>query len=175
LPPNSGPGASHRHDRAMTTTAVDRHRIAVLVLPGVPALEFGIATQAFAADPHYDMVICTGGRLGPVLSAGFTVTATAGLDALIGADTVIVPGYHDIDTPPQADILDALRAAHDAGARLVSICVGLLPSPPPACWTGAPRPRTGGTPTNSAGGTRRSRSSATGCTSTTATSSAPPA
>jgi len=107
----------------MATTA-DPHRVAVLVRPGVPALEFGIATQTFAADPRYHLVICAGGRPGPVPSAGFTVTADAGLDALIGADTVIVPGYHDIDTPPPADVLDALRDAHGAGARLVSICVG---------------------------------------------------
>ena len=106
----------------MMTTG--RHRIAVLALPGVPALEFGIATQTFAADPYYDIVICADGRPGPVPSAGFTVTATAGLDALTGADTVIVPGYRDIDTPPSADVLDALRDAHLAGARLVSICVG---------------------------------------------------
>jgi len=102
----------------------DRHRVAVLVLPGVPALEFGIATQVFTTDPHYDVVVCTDGGPGPVPSAGFTATATAGLDALIGADTVIVPGYEDIDTPPPADVLDALRAAHAGGARLVSICVG---------------------------------------------------
>lgn len=106
------------------TTAADRHRIAVLVLPGVPALEFGIATQTFAADPHYETVICTGGRPGSVPSAGFTVTATAGLDALIGAGTVIVPGYDDIESPPPARVLEALRDAHDAGTRLVSICVG---------------------------------------------------
>src|SRR5882757_7567670 len=112
-----------RYARAMTTTA-DPHRVAVLVLPGVPALEFGIATQTFAADPHYDLVICAAGRPGPVPSAGFTVTATAGVDALIGADTVIVPGYDDIDASPPADVLDALRDAHDAGARLMSICVG---------------------------------------------------
>ena len=108
------------------TTATGRHRVAVLVLPGVPALEFGIATQIFTADPHYEVVICAGGRPGPVPSAGFTVTATAGLDGLIGAGTVIVPGYHDIDTPPPDDVLDALRAAHGAGARLVSICVGVF-------------------------------------------------
>ncbi|MFI6094891.1 GlxA family transcriptional regulator [Lentzea sp. NPDC051213] len=102
----------------------DRHRVAVLVLPGVPALEFGIATQTFTADLHYDVVICAGDGPGPVPSAGFTVTATAGLGALTEAGTVIVPGYQDIDTEPPSNVLDALRAAHDAGARLVSICVG---------------------------------------------------
>ena len=97
--------------------------VAILVLPGVPALEFGIATQVFGADPHYEVILCAESP-GPVPGFGFTVNATAGLDALIDADTVIVPGYEDIDTPPQADVLDALRAAHAGGARLVSICVG---------------------------------------------------
>src|SRR5690348_10371295 len=101
----------------------DRHRIAVLVQPGVPALEFGIATQIFGPVPHYEVVVCAAGRR-PVPGAGFTVTPTAGLDALPAAGTVIVPGYQDIDTPPAAEVLAALRAAHGNGARLVSICVG---------------------------------------------------
>ncbi|MGW4059360.1 GlxA family transcriptional regulator [Amycolatopsis sp. NPDC004747] len=107
-------------------TSADRHRVAVLVLPGVPALEFGIATQIFATDPHYELIVCTAGGPGPVPGAGFTVTATAGLDTLTGAGTVIVLAYQDIGTPPAPDVLDALRAAHDRGARLVSICVGVF-------------------------------------------------
>jgi transcriptional regulator GlxA family with amidase domain len=67
------------------------------------------------------VVICGAGQ---VPGAGFTVTATAGPDALIGAGTVIVPGYQDIDTLPPKDVLDALRAAHAGGARLVFLCVG---------------------------------------------------
>ena len=98
-------------------------KVAILVRPGVPALEFGIATQVFGADPHYEVMLCAESP-GPVPGFGFTVDATAGLDALVDADTVIVPGYEDIDTPPPANVLDALRAAHDGGARLVSICVG---------------------------------------------------
>ena len=98
-------------------------KVAILVRPGVPALEFGIATQVFGADPHYEVMLCAESP-GPVPGFGFTVDATAGLDALVDADTVIVPGYEDIDTPPPAAVLDALRAAHDGGARLVSICVG---------------------------------------------------
>jgi transcriptional regulator GlxA family with amidase domain len=106
------------------TTSADRHRITVLVLPGILALEFGIATQIFATDPHYKMEICTSGKPGPVSGTGFAVTATAGPDALTSAGTVIVPGYEGIDTPPPSDVLEALRSAHAGGARLVSICVG---------------------------------------------------
>ncbi|NUR57201.1 MAG: helix-turn-helix domain-containing protein [Catenulispora sp.] len=107
----------------MQEPAGERHRVAVLVLPGVPALEFGIATQLFAPDPFYEVTVC-GRRAGPVPGAGFTIDTTLGLDTLSGADTVIVPGYLDVDTPPEPEVLTALRAAHAADARLVSICVG---------------------------------------------------
>jgi transcriptional regulator GlxA family with amidase domain len=120
---NSGPEVICRYDRAMTAQAA-RHRVAVLVLPGVLPLEFGIATQVFGLDPHYELVVCADGGSGPVPGWGFFITAGAGLDALAGPGTVIVPGYQDICTPPPAVVLDALRAAHAQGARLVSICSG---------------------------------------------------
>jgi transcriptional regulator GlxA family with amidase domain len=97
------------------------HRIAVLVLPGVLPLEFGIATQVFSTQPHYSLSVCAAS---PVLSAGVAITAPRGLDGLSEADTVIVPGYDDIEMPIPGDILDALRAAHARGARMVSICAG---------------------------------------------------
>ena len=106
------------------TTRTERHLVAVLVLPGVPALEFGIATQVFAPDPYYKMIVCTAGQPGPVPGAWFTINATAGLEALPDADTVLVPGYENIDSPPPPEVLAALRAARTRGARLVSICTG---------------------------------------------------
>lgn len=60
----------------------------------------------------------------PVAGGGLTITADAGLEALEGAGTVIVPGYDDIDAPPPAEVVAALRAAHAGGARIVSICTG---------------------------------------------------
>jgi transcriptional regulator GlxA family with amidase domain len=105
----------------MTT---EQHRVALLVLPGVPALEFGIVTQVFAADPHYELVVCSDGGPGQVPGISFTVTSAAGLDALGDADTVIVPAYEEIVAAPAPEILTALRTAHTRGARLVSICTG---------------------------------------------------
>jgi transcriptional regulator GlxA family with amidase domain len=104
------------------STAPDRHRVAVLVMPGVLALDFGIPTQVLD-DPHYDLVVCaeTGST---VSSSGFTITAPARLDTLDSADTVIVPGYRDIYAPVSQPVVNALRAAHTRGARLVSICSG---------------------------------------------------
>ncbi|HXT90793.1 MAG TPA: DJ-1/PfpI family protein, partial [Trebonia sp.] len=108
------------------TGAGGTHRVAVLVLPGVLPLEFGIAAQVFGTDPHYDLLVCAASQARPVPGAGsgFAITATAGLGALAGAGTVIVPGYQDIDAPPAAAVLAALRDAHARGARLVSICSG---------------------------------------------------
>ncbi|MGW2052056.1 GlxA family transcriptional regulator [Streptomyces sp. NPDC001858] len=102
------------------------HRVAVLVLPGVLALEFGAVTQIFSTDPHYALTVCAENGPGPVPvpGSGFAITVAAGLEALEDADTVIIPGYDDIDAPLSAGLLTALRAAHSRGARLVSICTG---------------------------------------------------
>lgn len=99
-----------------------RHHVAVLLLPGVLPLEFGIATQIFAMDPHYELTVCADTEAGRVPGQGFAITVAAGLEALDDADTVIIPGYDDIDTAPSTELLAALQAAHARGARLVSIC-----------------------------------------------------
>ncbi|MFF1745213.1 GlxA family transcriptional regulator [Streptomyces mirabilis] len=104
----------------------NRHHVAVLVLPGVLALEFGAATQIFSTDPHYELTVCAESGPGSVPVSGFAITVTAGLAALEVADTVIVPGYDDIDMPHSPGLLAALRAAHARGARLVSICTGVF-------------------------------------------------
>lgn len=104
----------------------NRHRVAVLVLPGVLALEFGTATQIFSTDPHYELTVCAESGPGPVPGSGFAITVTAGLEALDDADTVIIPGYENLDAVPSAGFLAALRATHARGARLVSICTGVF-------------------------------------------------
>src|SRR5437763_16255830 len=95
-----------------------RHRVAVLVLPGVLPLEFGAATQIFARDPHYDLAVCAEARTVP--GSGFTITTAAGLEALERAETVIVPGYDGVDAVATTAALAALRAARAHGVRPVS-------------------------------------------------------
>jgi transcriptional regulator GlxA family with amidase domain len=95
------------------------HKVAVLVLPGVLPLEFGTAVQIFGTDPHYELTVCAPGA---VHDDGFCLTVSAGLGALADADTVVVPGYRDINAEPPGDVTAALRDAHRRGARLVSIC-----------------------------------------------------
>ena len=100
------------------------HRVAVVVLPGVIALELGTATQVFGRDPHYDLTVCAEGRAAPVPGSGLVINTSAGLEGLERADTVIVPGYDDVDATVSAAVLDALQVARAGGVRLVAICTG---------------------------------------------------
>ncbi len=99
------------------------HRVAALGLPSLIPLELGIAMEVFGRDPHYDVTVCTEGGVAQV-GPGLTVATSAGLEVLRDADTVIVPGYKDLDVLLSAAVLDALRLAHGRGARLVAICTG---------------------------------------------------
>ncbi|MFI6054366.1 helix-turn-helix domain-containing protein [Streptomyces violascens] len=73
-------------------------------------------------DPWYTFRVCGSrqARVGGWLRAD----TTHGLDALASAHTVIVPAQDDIEGDPPGELIDAVRAAHDAGARIVSLCTG---------------------------------------------------
>ncbi|TCN35479.1 transcriptional regulator GlxA family with amidase domain [Kribbella orskensis] len=101
-----------------------RHRVVVLCLPGVLPLELGIAAQIFSMNPKYELVVATQGRVEPTAHQTFALTGTEGLDALERADTVFVPGYEDLDAAISNKVLTAVRAAHERGSRMVSICSG---------------------------------------------------
>jgi transcriptional regulator GlxA family with amidase domain len=96
----------------------------VVVLPGVIPIEFGTATQVFSRDPHYDLTACAEDRAAPVPGSGFVINTSAGLEGVKRAETVIVPGYEEVDASVSTAVLNALRAAHGRGARLISICSG---------------------------------------------------
>src|SRR3954452_1539157 len=85
---------------------------------------FALATPAKVFRGPYRLEVCAA-RRGPVTtSTGFAIVADHGLEAIARADTVIVPGYGPVDRPPPDSVLEALRAAHERGARVVSICTG---------------------------------------------------
>ena len=98
------------------------HRVAVLALDRVIPLDFAIPVQVFASSP-YRVRVCAP-RRAVRTTAGFGITANAGLPALAEADTIVVPGFAPHAAPVAPAVLDALRSAHAAGSRLVSICTG---------------------------------------------------
>ena len=54
---------------------------------------------------------------------GISMRVDGGLDRLAAAGTIVVPGWQ-VDVPVPESVIDALRAAHARGARLLSICSG---------------------------------------------------
>ncbi|WP_344529457.1 GlxA family transcriptional regulator [Streptomyces albiaxialis] len=104
------------------------HTVAVLALDRVipfdmatPIDVFGRARLADGRRP-YRVRVCAPTRR--VDTGAFTAEVPYGLEALETADTVVVPGCAEDAPPPDEDALEALRAAHAAGTRIASICVG---------------------------------------------------
>jgi AraC family transcriptional regulator, transcriptional activator FtrA len=127
-----------RHAASAPTTSRGRtrHRIAVLVLPdtvplGVLMLQsvFNSPVGAIAdamgvvGQSPYEIVLCSS-ESRQILFRTVDLGEMAGLDELVEADTVVVPGVIDPLQPRPEDILQALRDAEAAGARIVSTCSG---------------------------------------------------
>jgi AraC family transcriptional activator FtrA len=106
--------------------------VATLVYDQLCSFEFGCAVEIFGlprpefGEHWYRFVTCAADP-GPMRAVGgMAVTAEADLSALASAGTVIVPGWKGADVPPSPELIAALRAAHAAGARLVTICSGVF-------------------------------------------------
>lgn len=105
-------------------------RVAVLVYDGLCAFEFSCAAEVFGLPrpelgrDWYRFETCAAQRRPLRGQYGLKLSADAGLDRLVRAGTVIVPGWTSLDTPVPPRILAALREAHARGARLLSICSG---------------------------------------------------
>jgi AraC family transcriptional activator FtrA len=106
------------------------HHVAILAYDRLCTFEFGCAVELFALErpelgvDWYSYAVCAV-EAGPLRAAGgLTVQAPHGLDALDGADTIVIPGWRDADEAPPPALLEALRRAHARGARLCSICSG---------------------------------------------------
>jgi AraC family transcriptional regulator, transcriptional activator FtrA len=114
----------------MRVGARPSHRIAVLAFDGMSPFETAIVVEVFGLPrpelevDWYELAVCAA-TPGPLRTVGgMTLTAPFGLDAFAAADTLVVPGVPDVHGDVPEPVLDALRAAHARGARLVSICSG---------------------------------------------------
>ncbi|MFI0451356.1 GlxA family transcriptional regulator [Actinomadura sp. 6N118] len=104
--------------------------LAVAVTNGVPIFELAIPCEVFGyrrpdlTDSWYDFRVCVPAGERPRTAAGFTPETAYGLDALVEADTVVIPACHDVHDDQPPELVAAVRAAHDNGARIVSLCSG---------------------------------------------------
>jgi AraC family transcriptional activator FtrA len=106
--------------------------VAALVYDQLCSFEFGCAVEVFGLPrpefgaAWYQFVTCAA-EPGPLRAVGgFRVTTDAGLEVLARAGTIIIPGWKGPDAQPSPELIEALRAAHAAGARLISICSGVF-------------------------------------------------
>jgi AraC family transcriptional activator FtrA len=106
------------------------HRVAVPLTAGAPVFETAIPCEIFGRcrpglpEPWYELRVCPPDGEPTVASNGFTVVGERGYAGLLDADTVVVPALGDSSQDPPADLVAAVRAAHQAGARVVSLCSG---------------------------------------------------
>lgn len=107
-----------------------REVVAVLLFSGGPIFESSIPLSVFGIDrqdagvPRYRLLVCSGEE-GPLrTTGGLELTAPYGLEAISRAGTVVVPAWRSITSPPPMEALDALRRAHEEGARIVGLCTG---------------------------------------------------
>jgi len=104
--------------------------VTVIVLPGISMFELGVAIEGFGIDrsadglPAYDFALVSADREPVRIEYGHgTVTAGHGLDRTASSDLVVVPAaYEQAGIDPRVG--EALRAAVDRGARVMSICTG---------------------------------------------------
>ncbi|WP_130797079.1 helix-turn-helix domain-containing protein [Streptomyces otsuchiensis] len=101
--------------------------VALAVTDGMLHFELSMAYEVFGADMSgvadtwYDLAVC---GPGPARVGRFRLEPDGGWDLLTRARTVIVPGWADTDANPPADLVDAVRTAHERGARVASLCTG---------------------------------------------------
>src|SRR5215210_1623722 len=104
------------------------HTVAVLALDEVLAFDLSTPVEVFGrvrlpgGRAAYRVRVCA--PTDEVDAGVFSMRAPWGLDALAGADTIVLPGLADPSVPIPEDVLAALLGAADGGTRIASICVG---------------------------------------------------
>ncbi|MET9492023.1 helix-turn-helix domain-containing protein [Nocardia sp. NPDC006630] len=119
-------------DQNGSGTRTDPGTLAVAVAPGMPIFEVAIPYQVFyepplGVDPDswYRFQLCgPRGTRSAELRDPFVALTDHDYDDLVRADTVIVPSVPNVREDPPADLVDAVRAAYEAGARVASLCTG---------------------------------------------------
>ncbi|MFJ2954097.1 helix-turn-helix domain-containing protein [Streptomyces sp. NPDC087270] len=127
--PSQAPSASPRAIRKLSA----RRRpevVAVLLFSGGPIFESSIPLSVFGIDrqdagvPRYRLLVCAGEEGALRTTGGLELTAPYGLEALARAGTVVVPTWRSISQAPPPEALDAIRRAHEEGARIIGLCTG---------------------------------------------------
>src|SRR5688500_162568 len=116
----------------MPATRPKRHVVAVLVMDGVHPFEMSVPCEVFGIErPEvchpwpYEVIVTSIEPTGTVRSGNsFDIVTPFGLADLERADTIVIPAWPNPDQAPSCEVVDALRDAHERGARILSFCTG---------------------------------------------------
>jgi AraC family transcriptional activator FtrA len=104
--------------------------VVALVCDGLSLFEFGIVAEVFALRrpelgvPWYEFAVASYDRPPLAATGGVHVTPTHHVRVLGRAGTIVIPNWRNLDETPPPAMLEAVRAAHRRGARLLSVCSG---------------------------------------------------
>lgn len=104
--------------------------MALVAYDGLRSFEYAIAADVFAVDrdylgvPWYETFVVTPDRGRLRGAGGLEVRATAPFEAIETAQTVVLPGWRDVEADPPVRLMQALRRALQRGARVLSLCSG---------------------------------------------------
>lgn len=85
----------------------------------------GCLAQEFGSDWYsFESAAVVPGEIR--LSGGLSVYIQNGLEAIESAELVIIPGWPDVSSPVQPKVIAAILKAHRNGARIVSLCSGVI-------------------------------------------------
>lgn len=106
-----------------------RHVVAMAITDGVSPFEMAVPCSVFGMDrteqlgvPWYEFRVCAVPRTPVRTSMGFTVDTEWTTAGLADADTVVVSAAGVEEIPEE--LVEVLRAAHERGARILSLCSG---------------------------------------------------
>ncbi|MEX2504494.1 MAG: helix-turn-helix domain-containing protein [Egicoccus sp.] len=105
------------------------HRVTALVVEGANPFEFAVAAEVFGIDRpeipgwDYTFTLAAPGRRVTLNGTRATLQTNAGLEAVDGADTLVIPAGPVFEPHPPA-VIEAIARAHTRGARVMSFCSG---------------------------------------------------
>jgi len=106
--------------------------VAAITYDKLCTFEFGIVVEVFGLPrpefdfPWYQFAVIAAEEKRSRATGHVVVEADGGLDLLQKAETIVIPGWRDRSERPPAALLSALVAAHERGARCMSICSGVF-------------------------------------------------
>src|SRR5438132_7926992 len=108
------------------------HQVVALAYDGLATFEFGCTVELFALKrpelgvDWYEFAVCAAERGLLRATGGIEVRVPNSIALLDKADTIVIPGWRNVDELPSASLLRKIRVAHQRGARFCTICSGVF-------------------------------------------------